>query len=173
MTRYELAAPASGARTTAVLPASSAVPAISAEPAESLSSGDAGHTGHTEAGGTGADPDGEIVDLLMWRDAQHLLSRHAEPDPEGKCAWCGWRWPCPPRRLGERAAVVARRPRRPVAVPGDVPARVRHDIPAWRSEVDLQSGPATPEIPVATIEPQIRGVVRLPRQHRDDPPAPA
>lgn len=145
-------------------------PAAGVNPA----TGATGVTGVTRA--TGVDPDSDVVDPLMWRDAQHLLSRHAEPGPDGKCTWCGWRWPCPPRRLAERAEVVARRPRPPALAPDGPPAGVRHDVPAWRSEVDLQADNALPDCPVSpavTIQPRIRGVVRLPRQHRNDPPAPA
>lgn len=52
----------------------------------------------------------EIMDRLLWRDAQQMLDRHAEPGPDGRCEWCGWHWPCPPRRLAERAEVASRRP---------------------------------------------------------------
>jgi hypothetical protein len=52
----------------------------------------------------------EIVDRLLWQDAQHMLGRHAEPDRDGLCVWCGWRWPCAPRRLAERADTASRRP---------------------------------------------------------------
>jgi len=45
----------------------------------------------------------DIVDRMLWRDAQQMLGRHAEAGPDGTCVWCGWRWPCAPRRLAERA----------------------------------------------------------------------
>ena len=45
----------------------------------------------------------DIVDRLLWRDAQAMLRRHAKPDSTHNCVWCGWRWPCAPRRLAERA----------------------------------------------------------------------
>jgi hypothetical protein len=167
----------------------SAVPAVSAVPVSAVpvSAVPVSAVPADATGSSAADPDGEIFDLLMWRDAQHLLSRHAEPDPDGKCSWCGWRWPCPPRRLAERAEIVARRPPRPTLTPDDlpaglrrdIPAEVRHDIPAWRSEVDLQADqadpgdPTAPVSPAVSVQPRIRGVVRLPRQHRNDPPAPA
>ena len=52
----------------------------------------------------------DVVDPLLWRDAQHMLGRHAEPDLTGRCGWCGERWPCSPRRLAERAEAASRRP---------------------------------------------------------------
>ena len=36
----------------------------------------------------------DIVDRLLWQDAQQMLRRHAEPGHDGNCVWCGWRWPC-------------------------------------------------------------------------------
>jgi hypothetical protein len=54
----------------------------------------------------------DIVDRLLWQDAQLMLGRHAEPDRDGLCVWCGWRWPCAPRRLAERADAASRRPYR-------------------------------------------------------------
>ncbi len=48
----------------------------------------------------------DIVDRLLWRDAQQMLGRHAEAGLDGNCVWCGWRWPCAPRRLAERADIV-------------------------------------------------------------------
>ena len=44
----------------------------------------------------------DIVDRLLWQDAQQMLGRHAEPGPDGTCVWCGWRWPA--RRAGWRNA---------------------------------------------------------------------
>jgi hypothetical protein len=58
----------------------------------------------------GSPAPGEVVDRLLWRNAQHMLGRHAEPGYDGRCAWCGWRWPCPARRLAERAEEVSLRP---------------------------------------------------------------
>jgi hypothetical protein len=52
----------------------------------------------------------DIVDRLLWRDAQQMLGRHAEADRAGNCVWCGWRWPCAPHRLAERADAASRRP---------------------------------------------------------------
>jgi hypothetical protein len=51
----------------------------------------------------------DIMDRLLWRDAQVMLGRHAGPDQDGGgCVWCGWPWPCPPRQLAERAEAVSR-----------------------------------------------------------------
>jgi glyoxylase-like metal-dependent hydrolase (beta-lactamase superfamily II) len=52
----------------------------------------------------------DVVDRLLWRDAQQILERHAEPDHGGNCEWCGKEWPCAPRRLAERAEVASCRP---------------------------------------------------------------
>ena len=62
----------------------------------------------------------DIVDRLLWRDAQQMLGRHAGPDPDGNCVWCGWRWPCAPRRLAERADAASR-----TAVAGGLDAAAR------------------------------------------------
>lgn len=53
----------------------------------------------------------DVVDPLLLRDAQEMLGRHAGADRYGECVWCGREWPCPPRRLAERAEVAAYRPR--------------------------------------------------------------
>jgi hypothetical protein len=75
----------------------------------------------------------EIMDRLLWRDAQQMLDRHAQSGADGRCEWCGWHWPCPPRRLAERAEVAASRPWRESWT-------ARHDLhdlrtlPSWRAE---------------------------------------
>jgi hypothetical protein len=76
---------------------------------------------------------GDIVDRLLWQDAQQMLVRHAEPDPEGLCVWCGWRWPCAPRRLAERADAVSRRPWREAWT-------LRHDVNSLRAMPGLRAG---------------------------------
>jgi hypothetical protein len=68
----------------------------------------------------------DVVDRLLWQDAQRMLGRHPRPDPDGTCVWCGWRWPCAPRRLAERAAVASRRPWR-------VAWTLRHDMNSMRA----------------------------------------
>ena len=45
----------------------------------------------------------DVVDRQLWRDAQDLLTRHTAPGPDGACGACGRSWPCPTRRLAERA----------------------------------------------------------------------
>jgi|GEM_PF-6358651 len=52
----------------------------------------------------------DVVDRLLWRDAQLMLERHAEPNLEGYCVWCGHPWPCAPRNLAEQAEAAAFRP---------------------------------------------------------------
>ncbi|BAL86000.1 hypothetical protein AMIS_7800 [Actinoplanes missouriensis 431] len=68
----------------------------------------------------------DIVDRLLWRDAQHLLGRHTAAGGDGNCVGCGWRWPCSARRLAERADAVARRPWREAWT-------LRHDVNSMRS----------------------------------------
>ncbi|GAB1645138.1 hypothetical protein [Krasilnikovia sp. MM14-A1259] len=67
----------------------------------------------------------DIVDRLLWRDAQQLLGRHERPDAELKCVGCGRLWPCAPRRLAERANTVSRRPWREAWT-------LRHDLNSIR-----------------------------------------
>ncbi|HLV59299.1 MAG TPA: hypothetical protein VKY81_10620 [Natronosporangium sp.] len=64
--------------------------------------------------GEGTPSRSEIIDPLLWRDAQLMLGRHAEPGYDNRCVWCGFRWPCPARRLAERALAAACRPYRGV-----------------------------------------------------------
>jgi hypothetical protein len=77
----------------------------------------------------------DIVDRLLWRDAQYMLDRHASPDETGQCVCCGRSWPCPPRRLAERAELAAFKPWNEVWT-------ARHDlhslraIPSWRADLD-------------------------------------
>ncbi|GIF12441.1 hypothetical protein [Actinoplanes teichomyceticus] len=63
----------------------------------------------------------DIVDRLLWQDAQQMLGRHLATGRDGRCVRCGWRWPCSARRLAERADAVSRRPWREVWT-------VRHDL---------------------------------------------
>jgi hypothetical protein len=53
----------------------------------------------------------EVVDRLLYRDAQQMLGRHSGADLDGRCEWCDRPWPCPARRLAERAEVAAHLPR--------------------------------------------------------------
>ncbi|MFI7598648.1 hypothetical protein [Actinoplanes sp. NPDC049681] len=66
-----------------------------------------------------------IVDRLLWQDAQRMLGRHAEAGHDGNCVWCGWRWPCAPRRIAERADAASRRPWREAWT-------LRHDLNSMR-----------------------------------------
>jgi hypothetical protein len=51
----------------------------------------------------------DVVDRLLWRDAQEIMARH-DADGAGHCTWCGRTWPCLPRRCAERADEAARQP---------------------------------------------------------------
>jgi hypothetical protein len=73
----------------------------------------------------------DIVDRLLWRDAQQMLGRHAGGDRDGNCVWCGWRWPCSPRRLAERAEAASRRPWREAWT-------LRHDLNSIRAMPGLR-----------------------------------
>ena len=66
-----------------------------------------------------------IVDRLLWQDAQQMHGRHAGAGHDGNCVWCGWRWPCAPRRLAERAETASRRPWREAWT-------LRHDLNSLR-----------------------------------------
>jgi hypothetical protein len=48
-----------------------------------------------------------VVDRLLWDDAQDMLTRHTALTGRGHCDNCGRTWPCPPRRLAERAQNAA------------------------------------------------------------------
>jgi hypothetical protein len=76
----------------------------------------------------------DVVDRLLWQDARRMLGRHTGPQPEdGMCVWCGWRWPCAPRRLAERAEVASRRPWREAYT-------LRHDLNSMRAMPGLRTG---------------------------------
>jgi hypothetical protein len=112
----------------------------------------------------------DVVDRLLWRDAQHIIGRHAESDIEGSCQGCGGRWPCEPRRLAERAAAASR-------LPWDASWTARHDLYSVRSipgqRVDPDAGLietgvcATPE---ATSRPRsvARGRIGIGVRPRND-----
>ncbi|GID26602.1 hypothetical protein C8E87_2282 [Paractinoplanes brasiliensis] len=82
----------------------------------------------------------DIVDRLLWEDAQQMLGRHAEPDRDNNCVWCGWRWPCAPRRLAERADAASRRPWREAWT-------VRHDLNSIRDMPTMRAGREEPRRP--------------------------
>jgi hypothetical protein len=75
----------------------------------------------------------DIVDRLLWEDAQRMLGRHAGAGHDGNCGWCGWRWPCAPRRLAERADLASRRPWREAWT-------LRHDLNSVRAMPGIRSG---------------------------------
>jgi hypothetical protein len=75
----------------------------------------------------------DIVDRLLWQDAQLMLGRHAEADQNDNCVWCGWQWPCSPRRLAERAETASRRPWRAAWT-------LRHDLNSIRAMPGMRAG---------------------------------
>ncbi|MGA8117859.1 MAG: hypothetical protein WCA46_29840 [Actinocatenispora sp.] len=72
----------------------------------------------------------DVVDRLLWRDAQHVLARHRPT--EAGCDHCGANWPCTAQRLAERADAASRLPWRDGWT-------TRHDLngmltlPEWRA----------------------------------------
>ncbi|WP_245601623.1 hypothetical protein [Hamadaea tsunoensis] len=90
----------------------------------------AGDTGST------AEPT-DVLDRLLWQDAQHLLARHTPLDgldtPDDACSWCGHSWPCPPRRLAERAAAASTRTWQQAWT-------VRHDLNSLRALPSMRTG---------------------------------
>ncbi len=73
----------------------------------------------------------DVVDRLLWRDAQDIIARHSAPTGADRCVWCGRIWPCAPRRCAERAVAASRRP-------WNEAWTARHDLyslramPGWR-----------------------------------------
>jgi hypothetical protein len=55
------------------------------------------------------EPD-EVVDRILWRDAQLMLGRHKTAGGSGDCAWCRQPFPCEAYQLAERALAVAYEP---------------------------------------------------------------
>jgi hypothetical protein len=80
----------------------------------------------------------DVVDRLLWRDAQQMLRRHAASDERGLCVWCSRAWPCAPRRLAERAENAAFKP-------WNEAWTARHDLhslratPSWRADLRTSS----------------------------------
>jgi hypothetical protein len=67
--------------------------------------------GGTKEAPTGQAVPDDVVDALLWRDAQYVLNRHR---PDGTCCgYCGEPNPCTATRLATRAARAARTPTRP------------------------------------------------------------
>lgn len=56
-----------------------------------------------------ADCPADVVDRLLWRNAQRILNRHAVR-LNGTCHWCGRPAPCDANKLAMRALEVARMP---------------------------------------------------------------
>jgi hypothetical protein len=51
----------------------------------------------------------DVVDRLLWRNAQRILHRHVVR-VDGRCHWCGLLAPCGPRELAVRADAISRMP---------------------------------------------------------------
>ena len=50
---------------------------------------------------------GDVVDRMLWRDAQLMLGRHQSSDGSADCVWCRQPFPCEAYQLAERALAVA------------------------------------------------------------------
>ena len=91
----------------------------------------------------------EVVDTLLWRNAQRILRRHVIR-LDGTCHWCGRRSPCAAQAVALRADAVSRLP--------------LHE--AWAARDEL-----TRLLPVLTMadppEPRARGHYRNERTFRD------
>lgn len=74
------------------------------------------------------DPPDDVVDGLLWRDAQYNLRRHQwYPSPlksttDRRCAQCGQEWPCTPHRQATHADRMSRQPQVPAGM------TARHDL---------------------------------------------
>lgn len=51
----------------------------------------------------------DVVDRLLWRNAQRILHRHVVR-LDGTCHWCQRSAPCGPREMAQRADEVSRLP---------------------------------------------------------------
>jgi hypothetical protein len=78
----------------------------------------------------------DVVDRLLWQEAQAMLGRHAEPDGADCCAGCGRPWPCPTRRLAVRADEASRSPWREAL-------SFRHDLNSVHHVVGRPARPGT------------------------------
>ncbi len=63
----------------------------------------------TEPAAEGDRPE-DVVDPLLWREAQYVLGKHSGADGNGVCVCCHSSYPCNARRLAERAEAAARKP---------------------------------------------------------------
>lgn len=76
----------------------------------------------------------DVVDRLLWRDAQRVLARHTAVDGGGQCRCCDAVWPCTAQRLATRAEEASKLPWRDGWT-------TRHDLnamlvlPQWRAAV--------------------------------------
>jgi hypothetical protein len=56
-----------------------------------------------------ADCPADVIDPMLWNDAQLILRRHFAPAGSDSCSWCSGYWPCAPAQLAMRAETAARR----------------------------------------------------------------
>lgn len=97
----------------------------------------------------------DVADLMLWRDAQRLFGRHAGAGPDGRCVWCSCPWPCPPRRLAERAEAASRRPWLEPRSPYQGPPAAAVDRPVSPAVFpQYPVSPAVPHTPPAHAPPE-------------------
>ena len=53
---------------------------------------------------------GDVVDRMLWRDAQLMLGRHQASSGSAECVWCRQSFPCEAYQLAERALAAAYEP---------------------------------------------------------------
>jgi hypothetical protein len=94
-----------------------------------------------------ADCPPDVVDRLLWRNAQRILNRHAVK-LDGTCHWCGRAAPCEARDVAVRADQVAR-------LPWHEAWRLRNEItgmlPVMTAELRGRGAPVSQARPVARI----------------------
>jgi hypothetical protein len=103
----------------------------------------------------------DVVDRLLWRNAQRIMSRHSIR-LDGTCRWCAQAAPCDARRLAVRALEVARLPWREAwharneitSLLPVVEAQLRRTSPSPNRSTDghrADNGPSERSRPVARI----------------------
>lgn len=92
------------------------------------------HSATAEPPSGGAEVPDDVVDALLWRDAQYVLERHK---PDGACCgYCGEPTPCTATRLANRAVGAAR-----------TAPRVTVGAGQWRVVAGIPGGTAAPSRP--------------------------
>jgi hypothetical protein len=111
----------------------------------------------------GGDCPSDVVDRLLWRNAQRIMSRHAIR-LDGTCRWCAQAAPCEARRLAVRALEVAR-------LPWQESWQARNEITSLLPVVTAQLRRTGPVARIRTRN-WIRVNVRAPEPDAAQPPAP-